>query len=50
MSTISSNEAHSPLRRFDVTVVGDTNLDLLLYGLPDELPCERELRADSAAA
>ena len=45
MSTISSNEAHSPLRRFDVTVVGDTNLDLLLYGLPDELPCECELLA-----
>lgn len=36
-------------RRFDVTLVGDTNLDLLLYGLPEELPCERELLANDMA-
>lgn len=31
---------------FDVTVVGELNLDLILYGLPAELPPERELLAD----
>ena len=36
-------------RRFDVTLVGDTNLDLLMYGLPEELPCERELLASDMA-
>jgi sugar/nucleoside kinase (ribokinase family) len=29
--------------------VGDTNLDLLMYGLPDELPSERELLASDMA-
>jgi sugar/nucleoside kinase (ribokinase family) len=32
--------------RFDVTSAGELNLDLILYGLPDELPPERELLAD----
>lgn len=36
-------------RRFDVTLVGDTCLDVLLYGLPDDLPPERELLADNMA-
>jgi sugar/nucleoside kinase (ribokinase family) len=36
-------------RRFDVTLVGDTNLDLLMYGLPEALPCERELLASDMA-
>jgi sugar/nucleoside kinase (ribokinase family) len=31
---------------FDVTIAGELNLDLILYGLPDELPRERELLAD----
>ena len=31
---------------FDVTIAGEINLDLILYGLPDELPPERELLAD----
>jgi len=31
--------------RFDITVVGEINLDLILYGLPSELPVERELLA-----
>jgi len=35
--------------RFDVTVAGELNLDLLLYGLPDELPRERELLASDMA-
>jgi sugar/nucleoside kinase (ribokinase family) len=32
--------------RFDVTVAGELNLDLIFYGLPDVLPPERELLAD----
>jgi sugar/nucleoside kinase (ribokinase family) len=32
--------------KFDVTFAGDSNLDLLLYGLPEDLPPERELLAD----
>jgi sugar/nucleoside kinase (ribokinase family) len=32
-------------RQFDVTVVGELNLDLILYGLPDELVPEKELLA-----
>ena len=35
-----TNEGH-----FEVTLVGDMNLDLVLYGLPEDLPCERELLA-----
>ena len=33
-------------RTFDVTVVGELNLDLILYGLPRELEPEREHLAD----
>jgi hypothetical protein len=29
--------------QFDVTLAGELNLDLILYGLPAELPAEREL-------
>ncbi|MGH9404870.1 MAG: carbohydrate kinase family protein [Terriglobia bacterium] len=32
-------------KRFDVTVVGELNLDLILYGLPAEMAPERELLA-----
>jgi len=32
--------------RFDVTIAGELNLDLILYGLPDPLPSEREILAD----
>ena len=31
--------------RFDVTVAGELNLDLILYGLPQDIPPERELLA-----
>ena len=33
--------------KFDVTIAGELNLDLILYGLPEELPPERELLAES---
>jgi sugar/nucleoside kinase (ribokinase family) len=32
--------------RFDVTIAGELNLDLILYGLPADLPPERELLVD----
>ena len=35
--------------RFDVTVVGELNLDLILYGLPEQLEPERELLANRLA-
>lgn len=35
--------------RFDVTIAGELNLDLILYGLPSELAPERELLADRMA-
>lgn len=35
--------ADQSLKRFDIAIVGETNLDLILYGLPETLPVEREL-------
>ena len=32
-------------KRFDVTIAGEINLDLILYGLPEVMPVERELLA-----
>ena len=31
--------------RFDVTIAGELNLDLILYGVLEEIARERELRA-----
>jgi sugar/nucleoside kinase (ribokinase family) len=31
--------------RFDITIAGELNLDIILYGLPEELPLEQELLA-----
>jgi sugar/nucleoside kinase (ribokinase family) len=31
--------------QFDITIAGELNLDIILYGLPEELPCEQELLA-----
>ena len=33
------------MHRFDVTIAGEINLDLILYGLPREIPVEREVLA-----
>jgi len=35
--------------RFDISIAGEINLDLILYGLPRELPAERELLATDFA-
>jgi sugar/nucleoside kinase (ribokinase family) len=37
------------MTRFDVALAGEVNLDLLLYGLPETLPPERELLASDMA-
>ena len=35
--------------QFDVTIAGELNLDLILYGLPPQLEPERELLAQNMA-
>src|ERR1700754_614083 len=35
----------SSLKPFDIAIAGEINLDLILYGLPAEMPLERELLA-----
>jgi sugar/nucleoside kinase (ribokinase family) len=40
MSTNLPGNSGKPL---DIAIVGETNLDLILYGLPPEMPTEREL-------
>ena len=37
------------MSRFDVTVVGELNLDMILYGLPDDLEPEKEILANDLA-
>lgn len=32
--------------KFDVSIAGEINLDLILYGLPEQMPTERELLGD----
>lgn len=49
MTEHSVNSESLARRRFDVTLVGDTCMDILMYGLPEELPCERELLASDMA-
>ena len=39
------NYATRSTRRFDLTLIGETNLDLILRGLPEQMPMERELLA-----
>lgn len=41
----SSIESPKASPRFDVTIAGELNLDLILYGVPEEIPRERELLA-----
>ena len=42
---MSPASPHSTAPAFDVTIAGEINLDLILYGLPDPMPLERELLA-----
>jgi sugar/nucleoside kinase (ribokinase family) len=34
------------MKTFDITIAGEVNLDMILYGVPEELPRERELLAE----
>ncbi len=45
MSFSESEKANHQVANFDVTIAGELNLDLILYGLPEQLPPERELLA-----
>ncbi len=45
----AANPEKRESRRFDVTLAGDANLDILLYGLPENLALERELLAERIA-
>jgi sugar/nucleoside kinase (ribokinase family) len=38
------------MKSFDITIAGELNLDLILYGLPAEMPSERELLASDFCA
>jgi sugar/nucleoside kinase (ribokinase family) len=37
------------MKQFDITLAGETNVDLLFHGLPEALPTDRELLADGMA-
>lgn len=41
----SSSPPSPEEKPFDVAIAGETNLDLILYGLPEQMPVERELLA-----
>jgi len=38
------------MKNYDLTIAGELNLDLILYGLPQEMPIERELLASDFRA
>jgi sugar/nucleoside kinase (ribokinase family) len=42
-SSTSGKPSDKPDKPLDIAIVGETNLDLILYGLPPEMPTEREL-------
>jgi sugar/nucleoside kinase (ribokinase family) len=48
---MTNHSSAQPVRdsRFEVTQVGDTDLDILIYGPPKNLLPERELLADCSA-
>jgi sugar/nucleoside kinase (ribokinase family) len=35
------------MSQFDITIAGEINLDLILYGLPEQMPLDRELLASN---
>src|SRR5580698_10838584 len=37
------------MSKLDIAIVGEINLDLILYGLPEQMPTERELLANDFA-
>lgn len=45
-STTTAENGHS-MAPFDLTIAGEVNLDLILYGLPESLPLNREILASN---
>ncbi len=43
---MSANSSDMNQKPFDIIIVGETNLDLILHGLPEDMPVERELLAN----
>jgi len=43
---MSTNDTRPHQKPLDIAIVGETNLDLILYGLPERMPVERELLAN----
>jgi sugar/nucleoside kinase (ribokinase family) len=43
MSSEFDPSHETPRSPLDIVIVGETNLDLILYGLPEEMPVEREI-------
>lgn len=41
----SQTQSRFPPRSLDIAIAGEINLDLILYGLPQEIPVEREVLA-----
>ena len=37
------------MSKLDIAIAGEINLDLILYGLPEQMPTERELLASGFA-
>lgn len=38
------------MKRFEVTIAGEINMDLVLYGVPEDVPIEREILAENFCA
>src|SRR5579884_2196162 len=53
LETLNESESEGTMtgstRQFDITIAGELNLDLVLYGLPRDLPPEREILASNMA-
>jgi len=40
---VNASSSEKRKTNVDISIVGETNLDLILYGLPEEMPLEREI-------
>jgi sugar/nucleoside kinase (ribokinase family) len=40
---ITMRTANAPMKTLDISIAGEINLDLIMYGLPEVMPVEREL-------
>ena len=44
-----SRQSQNGPAAFDITIAGETNLDLILYGLPEQMTVGRELLSEKFA-